>query len=155
MYLYEAELLNRTQVVSGKTIMMAMMLGLPNELVSSDPEPWREVIRHTWCSLYILDAKLPMEVGRPPIIGLTHLTCRLPSGSPGVAPWLAPHYPYDAACPTWLGFQTQILRLLAAVWSIWSALYAKYDAVVGENGYKDFVTNGGLEKSVHVSLLIG
>ncbi|KAI1397485.1 fungal-specific transcription factor domain-containing protein [Hypoxylon fuscum] len=142
VYLYEAGLLNRAQVVVGKAIMMAMMLGLPNEPVPSDPEPQREVARRTWWSLYILDAKLSMEVGRPPIIGPSHSTCHLPSDSPDVARWLAPHYPYDAACPTWLGFQTQTLRLVDAVRSIQSALYAKYDAVVGQHGYKYFVANG-------------
>ncbi|KAI2620448.1 fungal-specific transcription factor domain-containing protein [Hypoxylon sp. NC1633] len=141
VYLYEAGLLNRAQVVAGKAIMMAMMLGLPNEPVSSDPEPQREVARRTWWSLYILDANLSMEVGRPPIIGPSHSTCHLPVDSPDVARWLAPHYPYDEACPTWLGFQTQTLRLLDAVRSIRSAFYAKYDTVVGENDYKSFVAN--------------
>ncbi|KAI1385487.1 fungal-specific transcription factor domain-containing protein [Hypoxylon trugodes] len=141
VYLYEAGLLNRAQVTIGKAIMMAMMLGLPNEPALNVPEPQREVARRTWWSLYILDTKLSMEVGRPPIIGPSHSTCHLPSDSPEVARWLAPHYPYNAACPTWLGFQTQTLRLLDAVRSVRSAFYAKYDSAVGENGYMHFVTS--------------
>ncbi|KAI3332376.1 fungal-specific transcription factor domain-containing protein [Xylariaceae sp. AK1471] len=141
VYLYEAGLLNRAHVVAGKAIMMAMMLGLPDEPQSDEPEPQKEVARRTWWSLYILDAKLSMEVGRPPMIGPSHSTCHLPSDSNDVARWLGPHYSFDDSCPTWLGFQTQTLRLLDAVRSVRSVLYTRYDAVVGANGYKDFVSN--------------
>ncbi|KAI0023473.1 fungal-specific transcription factor domain-containing protein [Xylariomycetidae sp. FL0641] len=141
VYLYEAGLLNRAQVVAGKAIMMAMILGLPNEPPPDLPEPQREVLRRTWWSLYIIDTKLSMETGRPPVINPSHSTCRLPSDSNEVAKWLGPHYSFDDSCPTWLGFQTQTLRLLDAVRSVRSVFHAKYDAVVGSNGYQDFVNN--------------
>lgn len=141
VYLCEAGLLNRAQVVAGKAIMMAILLGLPNEPLSSDPEPEKEVARRTWWSLYILDTKLSMEIGRPPIISPEHSTCHPPSDSSEVALWLGPHYSFDETCPTWLGFQTQTLRLHNAVRTARAVLYTKYDAVVGHNGYADFVTN--------------
>ncbi|KAI0437789.1 hypothetical protein F4803DRAFT_555673 [Xylaria telfairii] len=141
VYLYEAGLLNSAHVAAGKAIMMAMILGLPNEPQAGEPEPQREVARRTWWSLYILDAKLSMEVGRPPLIGPSHSTCQLPSDSNDVARWLGPHYSFDDSCPTWLGFQTQTLRLLDAVLSVRSVFLAKYDSIVGSNGYKDFVSD--------------
>ncbi|KAH7054334.1 fungal-specific transcription factor domain-containing protein [Macrophomina phaseolina] len=142
VYLYEAGLLNRAQVVSGKAIMTAMILGLPNEPLGSEPETQKEVARRTWWSLYILDAKLCMEVGRPPVIGPSHSTCQLPSDSAEIAQSLGPHYMFDDTCLTWLGFQTQTLRLLNAVRAAQSAFYAKYDSIVGANGYQDFGSNG-------------
>ncbi|KAI3327490.1 fungal-specific transcription factor domain-containing protein [Ustulina deusta] len=141
VYLYEAGLLNSAHVMAGKAIMMAMILGLPNEPQADQPEPRREVARRTWWSLYILDAKLSIEAGRPPMIGPWHSLCRLPSDSADVARWLGPHYSFDDSCPTWLGFQTQTLRLLEAVLAVRSVLFAKYDNIVGANGYKAFVSN--------------
>ncbi|KAI1132459.1 fungal-specific transcription factor domain-containing protein [Nemania abortiva] len=141
VYLYEAGLVNSAHVVAGKAIMMAMILGLPNEPQADEPEPQKEVARRTWWSLYILDVKLSLEIGRPPMIGPSHSTCQLPSDLNDVARWLGPHYSFDDSCPTWLGFQTQTLRLLDAVLSVRSVFFTKYDSIVGVNGYKDFVSN--------------
>lgn len=142
VYLYEAGLLNRAQVVAGKATVMAMILGLPSEPLGSEPETQKELARRTWWSLYILDATLCFDVGRPPTIGPSHSTCRLPSDSAELAQSLGPHYMFDDTCLTWLGFQTQTLRLLNAVRTVQSALYAKYDDVVGEGGYPAFSSNG-------------
>ncbi|RWA09004.1 hypothetical protein EKO27_g6110 [Xylaria grammica] len=131
VYLCEAGLLNRAQVVTGKAI---------------KSEPQQEVARRTWWSVYILDAKLSMEVGQPPMIDHSLPTCRLPSDSPETARWLAPHYPYDENCPTWLGFQSQTLRLLYAVRTARCEFYTKYDTLVGGNGYDDFARNGSIRE---------
>ncbi|KAI3317336.1 fungal-specific transcription factor domain-containing protein [Xylariaceae sp. AK1471] len=146
VYLCEAGLLMRAQVVTGKAIMTSMMLGLHNEPPSTEPEPQQEIARRTWWSVYILDAKLSMEVGQPPMIDHSLPTCRLPSDSPETALWLAPHYPYDENCPTWLGFQTQTLRLLDAVRIARSEFCTKYDTIVGDDGYNDFAKNGNIRE---------
>ncbi|KAI0532776.1 fungal-specific transcription factor domain-containing protein [Xylaria digitata] len=146
VYLCEAGLLNRAQVVTGKAIMTSMMLGLHNEPPSTESEPQQEVARRTWWSVYILDAKLSMEVGQPPMIDHSLPTCRLPSDSPETARWLAPHYPYDENCPTWLGFQSQTLRLLYAVRTARGEFYTKYDTLVGGSGYDDFARNGSVRE---------
>lgn len=141
VYLYEAGLLNRAQVVAGQAIMMAMMLGLCDEPLSTEPEPQKEVTRRKWWSLYILDAKLSIEVGRKPLLGPSHSTCDTPSDSNEVAQWLGPHYSFDDTCPTWLGFQTQTLGLLDAARQVRAAFYEKYEKTVGEHGYREFVDN--------------
>ncbi|KAI0966754.1 fungal-specific transcription factor domain-containing protein [Xylaria arbuscula] len=142
VYLYQAGLLNRAQVVAGKAIMMAMMLGLQAEPPAGQPEPVREIARRTWWSLYILDAHLAVEAGRPPMMSSFHSTCHLPSDSNEIANWLSPHYSYDSSCATWVGYQTQMLRLLRIVTGIGSALRAGYDAAVGEDGmYDDFISD--------------
>ncbi|KAI0003556.1 hypothetical protein F4779DRAFT_634516 [Xylariaceae sp. FL0662B] len=141
VYLYQAGLFNRAQVVAAKVIMMALMLGVPSELPSSEPEPIREIARRTWWSLYILDAKLAVEAGRPLMVSAIPSNCHLPSDSDEVAKWLSPHYSHDTSCATWLGYQTQTLRLLDTVTTIANVLHAKYDVVVGQGGYEDFVTN--------------
>ncbi|KAI1819607.1 fungal-specific transcription factor domain-containing protein [Xylaria intraflava] len=146
VYLCEAGLLNRAQVMTGKAIMLSTMLGLHNEPPSSESELYREIARRTWWSVYILDAKLSMEVGQPPMIDNSLPTCRLPSDSPETARCLAPHYPYDDNCPTWLGFQSQTLRLLFAVRTARCEFYAKFDSLVGDNGYGDFARNGDMRE---------
>ncbi|KAI1116058.1 fungal-specific transcription factor domain-containing protein [Nemania sp. NC0429] len=146
VYLYEAGLLNGAHVAVGKAIMMAMILGLPYEPEADVPEPQKEISRRTWWSLYILDIKLSLEVGRPLMIDPLRSTCRLPSDSNEVGRWLGPHYSFDDSCPTWLGFQTQTLRLLDAVRCVRSVLYTRYDAAVGENGYKDFVNKAAVRE---------
>lgn len=81
IYLYEAGLLNRAQTVLGKAIMTAIILGLPNEPQSVEPEPQKEMARRTWWALYALDSKLSMESGRSPMIGSSFSSCRLPTDS--------------------------------------------------------------------------
>ncbi|GME35995.1 uncharacterized protein K452DRAFT_208217 [Neofusicoccum parvum] len=53
----------------------------------------------------------------------------------------------DDSGMTWLGFQTQNLRLLNTVRSISSAFYAKCDAVVSEINAKDFYGDGKARES--------
>lgn len=141
IYMYEAGFLNRALVVAGKAVGVAMLLGLPNEPPASDPEPEKEVSRRTWWSLFALDTMLSMEGGRMPMIGLSATACHLPSDSPEIAQWLAPHYRHDDACPSWLGFQTQMLRFLQAVRAVHSAFSCKYDDVVNDGHYAAFVNN--------------
>lgn len=141
VYLYQAGLLNRAQVVSGKAIMVAMMLRLQDEPLASDPEPLKEIARRTWWSLYTVDAMLSVEIGRPPMISPSHSTCSPPSDSDDVAQWFSPHYSYDPSCATWLGFQTQTLRLLDAVTDVRNVLCAKYDSLVGDTGFEVFTNN--------------
>ncbi|KAK7756964.1 hypothetical protein SLS62_000980 [Diatrype stigma] len=141
VYLLQAGFFNRAQVVTGKAIMMAMMIGLPSELPSSEPEPVKELARRTWWSLYILDAELAVAASRPPIISSLRTTCPLPSDSEEMARWFSPHYLYEAGCATWLGYQTQKLRLLDIVTNIVNLLRAKYNSLVGQGGYEDFITN--------------
>ncbi|KAI0205343.1 fungal-specific transcription factor domain-containing protein [Astrocystis sublimbata] len=142
VYLYQAGLLNRAQVVAGKAIMMAMMLGLQTEPPAGQPEPAREMARRTWWSLYILDAHLAIEAARPPMVSSFPSTCHQPSDSDEIANWLSPHYSYDSDCATWVGYQTQMLRLLQVVTGIGSALRAGYDTAVGEDGvYDDFISD--------------
>ncbi|KAI0388915.1 fungal-specific transcription factor domain-containing protein [Xylariaceae sp. FL0594] len=151
VYLCEAGLLKRAQVLTGKAIMTSMMLGLHHEPPSTEPEPLREVSRRTWWCVYLLDAKLSMETGQPPMIDHSLPTCRLPSDLPETARWLAPHYPYDENCPTWLGFQTQTLRLLDAARVARTEFYTKYDSVVADDGYDSFAKNGNIrEECAHV-----
>ncbi|KAK8041123.1 hypothetical protein PG994_014130 [Apiospora phragmitis] len=142
VYLLEAGFLNRAQVVAGKAITVALLLGLSHEPPLDIPEPEREVARRTWWSLYSLDALLSMEVGRPPMISASHSTCQLPTDSLEVAQWLAPHYRHDDSCPPWVGFQTQTLHLFRAVRPVRAAFNATYDAVIGQNSYDVFVNNG-------------
>ncbi|KAK7973739.1 hypothetical protein PG989_015587 [Apiospora arundinis] len=142
VYLLEAGFLNRAQVVVGKAITIALLLGLSHEPPLDIPEPEREVARRTWWSLYSLDALLSMEVGRPPMISASHSTCQLPTDSLEVAQWLAPHYRHDDSCPPWVGFQTQTLHLFRAVRTVRAAFNAAYDAVIGQNNYEVFVKNG-------------
>lgn len=141
VYLYQAGLLNRAQVVSGKAIMMAMMLRLQDEPPISDPEPVREISRRTWWSLYTLDAMLSVEIGRAPMINSANTTCAPPSDADDVAHWLSPHYSYDTSCATWLGYQTQTLRLLETVTNVRNVLYNKYDSLVGDGGFEVFINN--------------
>ncbi|KAI1263595.1 fungal-specific transcription factor domain-containing protein [Xylariaceae sp. FL1019] len=100
----------------------------------------------------MLDAKLSMEIGQPPMIDHSKHTCRLPSDSPETAMWLAPHYPYDENCPTWLGFQTQTLRLVDAVRTAWCTFYATYDNLVGENAHSQFLETASTREECAILL---
>jgi hypothetical protein len=144
LYLYQAGLWNRAQVVSGKAMMMAMMMRLQDEPPMTDPEPLREMARRTWWSLYTLDAILSVEIGRPPMVGPTNPTCSLPSDTDDAAQWINPHYAYDLSCTTtWLSYQTQTLRLLDVVTMARNVLYTRYDSLVGDGGFEVFINNPG------------
>ncbi|KEY74643.1 hypothetical protein S7711_05072 [Stachybotrys chartarum IBT 7711] len=141
-YLYEAGFFNRAQVVVSKAVLTASLLGLSQEPQGAQSESEKELARRTWWALYALDAKLSMEMGRPPIIPAASSTCRLPSNTVEFAEWLAPHYQHDPACPPWLGFQTHTLSLLLAVGDIRCAFDAQYREAVGDREYDAFISNG-------------
>lgn len=143
VYLREAGLLNRAQVMAGAAIMMAIILGLHEEPQPDGPGPQKEMARRTWWSLYILDAQLAMDVGRPSIIDSLHSTCRRPSDALEVAQSLGPHYVFDDSCTTWLGFQSQTLSLLDTIRTILATFYEKCDTLCGGGGgFDGFYADG-------------
>ncbi|KAI9166309.1 Patulin cluster transcription factor patL [Paramyrothecium foliicola] len=142
VYLYEAGLLNRAQVTASKAVLTATMLGLSQEPSTTESEPEKELSRRTWWALYTLDGKLSMETGRPSIIPASSSTCQLPTDSTEFAEWFAPHYQHDPACPPWLGFQTQTLRLVQVVRTIRSTFEARFNEVVGDAGFDAFISDG-------------
>ncbi|KAF2135443.1 uncharacterized protein K452DRAFT_208217, partial [Aplosporella prunicola CBS 121167] len=147
VYLYEAGLLNRAQVLSGEAIMMAIILGLNNEPPADELEEQKEITRRTWWSLYILDAQLGMEVGRPFMVTPSHSNCHPPSDALDIAHSLGPHYMFGDGSTTWLGFQNRTLSLLETVRSISSAFHAK---CLSETGTKSFYSNSATrEEAAH------
>lgn len=142
VYLCEAGLFKTAQLMKGKASAVAMMLGLNNEPQSGESEPQKELMRRTWWSLYILDAELSIKEGRTFTIFPSQSACRLPSESPEIARSLGPQYMSNDSSLTWLGFQSQTLRLLDTVKRIWSAFYSKCDAEIGEHDTMDFASNG-------------
>jgi hypothetical protein len=146
VYLCEAGLSNKAQVMTGKAVMMAIIMGLNYEPPSDHPEPQKELARRIWWSLYILDTQLGIEVGRTFITAASQIGCRLPANSPELARSLGPRNMFFDSDITWLGFQNQTLHLLDTVRSISTAFHAKSESIMRVHNTVDFYSNGHIQE---------
>ncbi|KAL1614838.1 hypothetical protein SLS56_012002 [Neofusicoccum ribis] len=132
VYLREAGLLNRAQIMTGAAIMMVIILRFYEEPPQGNlkPQPQQELVRRAWWSVYILDAQLGIDVGHPPVIDPIYSTCRLPSDALELAQSLGPHYVFNDGCSkTWLGFHSQTISLVNTIRDVLAAFYDKCDAL--------------------------
>lgn len=153
VYLYEVGLLNKAQVMVAKAIMTAVILGLNLEPQDNESEEQKEIHRRTWWSICTLDTQLSIELGRACMVNPSQTTCRPPSDSLDIACSLGPHYMFDQPNGdiTWLGFQSQTLRLLSTVNYISCAFYRASDTVLNEAKARDFYEGGAArEKCAHI-----
>jgi hypothetical protein len=146
VYLCEAGLSNKAQVMMGKAVMMAIIMGLNYEPPSDHPEPQRELTRRIWWSLYILDTQLGIEVGRTFITAACQIGCRLPADSPELAKSLSPLNMFFDSGITWLGFQNQTLHFLDTVRSISTAFHTESETVMRAHNTVDFYSNGEIQE---------
>ncbi|KAH8689170.1 fungal-specific transcription factor domain-containing protein [Talaromyces proteolyticus] len=128
IYLHSTSRLSAAYNVLGTAVRIAYSLGLHRDPPES-PTPdcltitKAELCRRIWWSLYIIDSRISMELGRPMLVDLDISDCRLPADDMNTSRNAALQ-PYTSPTGvTWLSYIVQAAKLCTIVRSISSNLY--------------------------------
>ncbi|KAI2615241.1 fungal-specific transcription factor domain-containing protein [Hypoxylon sp. NC1633] len=108
------------------TARTAQMLGLHLPPPQDLPQHEREMRRRLWWSIYVLETKTSMKLGRPFVLHASHETCSLPGDGYEVAAMSGSNFAPLDDNTTWLSWNLHNTKLVLLVRSIYTAFYEKY-----------------------------
>ncbi|KAI0009207.1 fungal-specific transcription factor domain-containing protein [Xylariaceae sp. FL0662B] len=113
----------------------AQMLGLHMEPPEDMPAAQREMRKRIWWSLYTLESKTSMKLGRPFSTDLLSTTCSLPADDHETAISAGSDFAPVGENVTWLTYCLQNTKLALNARAVHSAFYDKYsDIYSGDQG---------------------
>ncbi|KAI1813855.1 hypothetical protein GGS20DRAFT_551221 [Poronia punctata] len=122
-------------------IRSAHMIGLHVEPPTDLPLAEQELRRRIWWTLYLLESKICMKLGRPFYVDLPSTSCGLPSTDSKTASLAGSDFALLDENTTWLTFMKYNFKLVLSAREVYTAFYDKYsDAYsdgVGEVIYED------------------
>ncbi|KAL7626077.1 hypothetical protein AAE478_002847 [Parahypoxylon ruwenzoriense] len=108
------------------TARTAQMLGLHLPPPEDMPQREKEMRKRLWWSLYVLETKTSMKLGRPFLLHLSHATCGLPGDDHEVAALSGSNFAPLGDNTTWLSWNLHNTKLVLAVRNVYTAFYDKY-----------------------------
>ncbi len=143
IYLCNASFHNTAHSILALAIRTAQTLGLHLEPPEDMPRVQRELRKRLWWILYALETQGCMELGRPWVIQIAHVTCNLPADDQELAVLSNGHFvsmggDSNVTCFTSI---LQNIRLILTTRAIHTAFYAKCVEVLNINDGKDLYNN--------------
>lgn len=129
LYLSNASMLDMGHQTLAVAIGVAHALGFHREAMDNSSAAQSSLRRRIWWTLFLLDTKACLELGRPYLIDTSDKTCDLPSGDPSEATDSGSSLSLAFADINWLAFHTQCIKLVVAVRSIHTSFYEKCSEV--------------------------
>ncbi|CRG89925.1 Cutinase transcription factor 1 alpha [Talaromyces islandicus] len=123
IYLNTTSRVSAAYNVLGTAVRIAYSLGLHRDPPASLGITKVELRRRIWWSLYILDSKLSMELGRPMIVDLNTSNCQLPADDAETARISCLQSYFSTTEMTWLTYIVHAARLCTIVQSIGADVY--------------------------------
>ncbi|KAL2861975.1 hypothetical protein BJX68DRAFT_14061 [Aspergillus pseudodeflectus] len=105
------------------TVRTAYILGLHLDPPSTLPEAKREMRRRLWWSVYFMDTRAGMKLGRPFMLSESHAMPALPSDSLDVAASSGSTFVPAADDTTWLSFNLRQITLYRTIRAAYTAFY--------------------------------
>ncbi|KAM6508353.1 hypothetical protein FALCPG4_018226 [Fusarium falciforme] len=129
---------NMADSISGLAVRTAYMLGLHLDHPQTMPEPERQLRRRLWWSVFELDTKVGMKLGRPFLLQDSHVMPGLPSDTLDAAILSGSSFTPITNDTTWLSFSLHRVKLYRTARNIHSAIYSHDLALVdGKTVYED------------------
>ncbi|KAJ4264471.1 hypothetical protein NW762_005671 [Fusarium torreyae] len=129
---------NMADSICALAVRTAYMLGLHVDPPPTMPERERQLRRRLWWSVFELDTKVGMKVGRPFLIRDTHIMPQLPSDTMEAAIQSGSTFAPIGDNATWLSFNLQRVKLYQAVRALNLAFYSHdLNMEEGESVYND------------------
>lgn len=125
LYLSNASMLDIGHQTLAVAIGIAHALGVHHETMENSSAAQTSLRRRIWWTLFLLDSKTCLELGRPYLIDTSDMTCDLPSGDPSEATDSGSSLSLAFADINWLAFHTQCVKLIVTVKSIHTSFYEK------------------------------
>jgi len=140
IYLCNASFQNMAHSSLALAIRTAQILGLQFEPPADISRPHRELRKRIWWTLYALEVKTCMKLGRPWSAAMRHISCSLPADDPELASLSCSNFGSWEGI-TWLSYTLQNLKLVLAVHAIYKEFYDECAEILGDNEWKSLYTN--------------
>ena len=114
IYLCCASFQNMADSTCGLAVRTAYMLGLHLEPPQSMPRRERETRKRLWWTLYVLETKMSMKLGRPFLLHDSDTTCNLPADDLEIAMLVGTSFAPLGENLTWLTWNLHNTKLLLA-----------------------------------------
>lgn len=125
IFLCNGTFMNMADNECGLAVRTAYMLGLHREPPPTMSCRERQLRRRVWWSLYALDAKIGMKLGRPFLLSRSNAEPSLPDDGPEAVMDSGSHFAAPDNSTTWLSFSFQQTKLFIAAREAHTAFYSK------------------------------
>ena len=153
IYLSNASFQNMAHSTLAMAIRIGIMLGLHLEPSDHISRGQREFRKRLWWTLYVLEMKFAMDLGRPLAVNISQVTCGLPSCEQDVAS-VSDTNPADLyQGSSSLEFNVQYIRLILATRAVYITFYRKSADVLRSNDDSSLYNNAKSLESCAVFLV--
>ncbi|KAL8722180.1 MAG: hypothetical protein Q9225_001276 [Loekoesia sp. 1 TL-2023] len=132
-YLCNASFQNMAHSTLAVAVRTAQILGLHLEPSEDMPRKERELRKRLWWTLYIVESKTCMKLGRPWSAQISQATCTLPADDHELALLSGSNFASFGENVTWLTYNLQNTKLVLAARAIYVAFYDHCADVIGAN----------------------
>ncbi len=141
-YLCNASFQNMAHSTLALAVRTAHILGLHLEPPEDMPRNQRELRKRLWWTLYAVESKTCMKLGRPWLAQISQVTCSLPADDHELALLSGSNFTSFGENVTWLTYNLQNTKLILAARAVYVSFYEKCaDVLSASNGktlYSDF-----------------
>ena len=123
IYLCCASFQNMADSTCGLAVRTAYMLGIHLEPPQSMPRRERETRKRLWWTLYVLETKMSMKLGRPFLLHDSSTTCSLPADDREIAMLVGSSFAPLGENVTWLTWNLHNTKLLLAARTAHTTFY--------------------------------
>ena len=123
IYLCCASFQNMADSTCSLAVRTAYMLGLHLEPPQTMPRRERETRKRLWWTLYVLETKMSMKLGRPFLLHDYGTTCSLPADDLEIAMLVGPSFAPLGENVTWLTWNLHNTKLLLAARTVYTIFY--------------------------------
>ncbi|KAL9003145.1 MAG: hypothetical protein Q9188_003967 [Gyalolechia gomerana] len=132
-YLCNASFQNMAHSSLAVAVRTAEILGLHLEPSQDMPRKDRELRKRLWWTLYVVESKTCMKLGRPWSAQISQVTCSLPADDHELALLSGSNFASLGADATWLTYNLQNIKLVLAARAVYVAFYDKCAEILGAN----------------------
>lgn len=153
LYLSNASMLHMGHRILAVAVGIAQTLRVHQEPMVNSSAAQSSLRRRIWWTLFLLDSKACLELGRPHLINTSDMTCRLPSDELLEAIDYGSNLSLTFADINWLTFHTQCTKLIVMVRTIQTSFYEHCSEVSASHEGKDLYDNPEILESCADHLL--
>ena len=136
VYLCNASFQNMAHSTLALAIRTAQILGLHLEPPQDMPRTQRELRKRLWWTLYAVESKTCMKLGRPYSAQISQITCNLPADDHELALQSGSNFTSFGDNVSWLSYTLQTTKLILAARAVYDTFYDKCADVLGSNNVK-------------------
>ncbi|KAI1102233.1 fungal-specific transcription factor domain-containing protein [Jackrogersella minutella] len=125
VYLCSGSFPNMADSTCTLAVRTAYMLGLHLDPPEETPQRERELRKRLWWTLYVLESKISMKLGRPFLLDRSDTNCSLPRDDREAATLSGSVFTPLGDDVTWLTFHVENIKLFLAVRAAYTAFYKK------------------------------